>query len=310
MGKHLVLETNQLCKSFKGKTVVNEVSFGIEKGDVFGFLGPNGAGKTTTIRMIVGLIKADSGSVKINGSDINKNFINAISNVGAVIETPKFYSYLSAYRNLALIKNLHPKVPVKRIEEVLEMVGLLKRASDKVETYSLGMKQRLGIARALLHYPNLVILDEPTNGLDPQGMKEVREMISQLAIEQDITFLISSHLLNEVEQICNKVAILRQGQVIAKGTVKELLAKENETVELRTKEVNKSMDVLKNVPFVKTLTPHPFGLDIEMDKGYSSKIIYILFSNHITVDYLIPKRESFEQFFIELTEEKGGGQIG
>jgi ABC-type multidrug transport system ATPase subunit len=175
---------------------------------VFGFLGPNGAGKTTTIRMILGLIKADSGSAEINGYDTKKDFLKAISSVGAVIKTPEFYSYLSAYQNLALIRNLHPNVPKKRIGEILDIVGLADRAADKVDTYSLGMKQRLGIARALLNYPKLVILDEPTNGLDPQGIKEVREMILQLALEQDITFFISSHLLTRGRLLLAKVMSL------------------------------------------------------------------------------------------------------
>jgi len=214
-----VLEVFRINKSFGSKRVVSDLSFNVAKGDIFGFLGPNGAGKTTTIRMMLGLISIDSGSVKINGFDIRKNFSQAIGRVGAVVETPNFHLYLSGYRNLKLVANLHPEVPKSRIEEVLEIVGLASRAGDKVKTYSLGMKQRLGLARALLNQPSLVFLDEPTNGLDPQGIIEIREMISQLAIEQDITFFITSHQLHEVEQICNKVAILKEGRLLAKVPV-------------------------------------------------------------------------------------------
>jgi ABC-2 type transport system ATP-binding protein len=302
MRKKNVLEVSHINKKYGDKKVVSDLSFQVSEGDVFGFLGPNGAGKTTTIRMILGLISKDSGTVKMNGFDIVENFNQAISQVGAVVETPKFYSYLSGYHNLRLIANLHPELPKSRVEEVLEIVGLSQRGKDKVKTYSLGMRQRLGLAMALLNHPKLVFLDEPTNGLDPQGMIEIREMISQLAIEQDITFFITSHLLYEVEQICNKVAILKEGHLITQSPVKELLNTKNEKVEIITNEVSAALGILKDRSFVKSVAQAENGLMVELDKGCSSQLNQLLVSQQIKVDYLIPKHQSLEQLYIGLTE--------
>lgn len=201
-----VLEIKNLSKKFNNITAVNRVNLQLEKGDTFGFLGPNGAGKTTTIRMILGLVHSDGGEIYINGIDTRKNFKKAIEKVAAIVETPRFYPYLSAYKNLELIANLHGDIPASRIYELLELVGLKDRSKSKVKTFSLGMKQRLGIARALINDPDFVILDEPTNGLDPQGIREVRDLIRFLNAEKNITFFISTHILSEVKQICNKVA--------------------------------------------------------------------------------------------------------
>lgn len=305
MSKRNILEVSHINKSFGNKKVVSDLSFSVIQGDVFGFLGPNGAGKTTTIRMMLGLITMDSGSVYINGYDIKENFNRAISKVGAVVETPKFFPYLSGYHNLRIIAKLHPELPETRIDEVLEIVGLASRAKDKVKTYSLGMRQRLGLARALLNHPSLVFLDEPTNGLDPQGMIEIRAMISQLAIEQDITFFITSHLLYEVEQICNKVAILKDGKLIAQSPVKELLETQKEQVEIVTREVSKASRILQGSSSIQSIVSSANGLVVEIDKGLSSEINRLLVSQQVKVDYLIPSNQSLEQLFIEITE---GGQ--
>jgi len=218
-----LLETHKLTKSFQGKTIIDNLNLNIKKGDVYGFLGRNGQGKTTTIRMITGLIFPNSGEIEINGLNLKKDFKQAISQIGAIVENPVFYDYLSGYENLSLMVNLIPGIGKEKIKEVLEVVGLTNRAMDKVSAYSLGMKQRLGIANALLNDPQLIILDEPTNGLDPQGMIEIKEMILQLSSEKDITFFISSHLLHEVGQICNRVGILNDGKLLAEGGVSELI---------------------------------------------------------------------------------------
>lgn len=307
MHSQYVLDVSHLQKSYGTKKVVKDLSFQIEKGDIFGFLGRNGAGKTTTIKMILNLLYADEGTIKINGYDTKKEFLHAIKRVGAVVETPKFYSYLSGYDNLKLISNLHEDISKDRIDKVLEMVGLTKRSKDKVKTYSLGMKQRLGIARALLNKPKLIILDEPTNGLDPQGIKEVRELISQLAIEQDITFLISTHLLHEVEQICNKVTILKEGEIIAYGSVKDLLDENHEVVEICTSHIDQLVEIIENLDYAEHSERTPRGLKVRLEKGYSGKLNQLLMSNNIMVDYLIPKNQSLEEFFIAITE--GGNQI-
>ncbi|UUI42043.1 ABC transporter ATP-binding protein [Oceanobacillus oncorhynchi] len=223
MAAETLLETHKLTKSFQGKTIIDNLNLNIKKGDVYGFLGRNGQGKTTTIRMLTGLIFPDSGEVVINGLNIRGDFKQAISQIGAIVENPVFYDYLSGYENLSLMVNLIPGIGKEKINEVLELVGLTRRAKDKVAAYSLGMKQRLGIANALLNDPQLIILDEPTNGLDPQGMIEIKEMILQLSSKKEITFFISSHLLHEVSQICNRVGILNDGKLLAEGDVSELI---------------------------------------------------------------------------------------
>lgn len=307
MSGNYILEVSKLTKTYGIKKAVSDISFKVEKGDIFGFLGPNGAGKTTTIKMILKLIHANEGNIKIDGYDIKNEFMSAIKSVGAVVETPKFYSYMSGYNNLKLIANLHKDISKNRIDEVLEIVGLTKRAKDKVKTYSLGMKQRLGIARALLNSPKLVILDEPTNGLDPQGIKEIREMISQLALEQDITFFISSHLLHEVEQMCNKVAILKEGEIKAQGSFKELLDKKHETVEICSPDTDRLFEILKRINYAEYLESTSKGLKVTLEKGCSGKLNRLLISENIMVDYLIPNNQSLEEYFISVTE--GGTQI-
>ncbi|OEF96869.1 ABC transporter ATP-binding protein [Desulfuribacillus alkaliarsenatis] len=227
MNDNVVLQVNNVAKSFAKNKVIHDITFEVRQGEVYGFLGPNGAGKTTLVRMMLGLIDFQQGIIKIHGHDIKKDFKSAVREVGAIVETPYFYPYMSGYDNLRLAANVYDGVTKENIDEVLEMVQMKKRSKDKVRTYSLGMRQRLGIARALLHKPKLVILDEPTNGLDPQGMREIRELIRQLAIERDITFFISSHLLKEVEVTCDRVAILNEGKLLATGTVQELLKEAN-----------------------------------------------------------------------------------
>ncbi|OMD47065.1 ABC transporter ATP-binding protein [Paenibacillus borealis] len=217
MGSKLLLKARGINKTFGSRKVVNNLNLSIETGDIYGFLGPNGAGKTTTIRILLGLISPDSGEVKIDGVSLRTDFKKSISAIGAMID-PAFYTYLSGYDNLRLIANLIPGMNNSNIKVVLDIVGMMERAEDKVKTYSLGMKQRLGIASALLNNPKLIILDEPTNGLDPQGMVEIRELVVHLAKEKGISFLISSHLLVEVEQIC----YVQSAQCIPQGILVEL----------------------------------------------------------------------------------------
>lgn len=231
MARSVLLAVDNLSKSFGGRKVVDRLSLRVEQGDIYGFLGENGSGKTTTIRMMTGLVHPDEGEVHICGYNLRRNFRAAIAQVGAIVEYPAFYPYLSAFDNLRLMANLLPGVTLDRVDEVLEVVGLSGRARDKVGTYSLGMRQRLGIANALLNRPALIILDEPTNGLDPQGIRQIREMVEQLAAEQGITFCISSHLLHEVEQTCTKVAILRNGKLLAEVDIKEQLRRGAQTLE-------------------------------------------------------------------------------
>lgn len=184
------------------------------EGDILGFIGPNGAGKTTTIKLILGLQNITSGKVYINGYDIEENFKKAIENVGTIVESPDLYMYMSGYENLKLVANLYKNVDKKRIDEIVKLVGLENRIKDKVSKYSLGMRQRLGIAQAILHKPKLLILDEPTNGLDPEGIKEVKVLLKKLAEQENMAILISSHNLEELDTFCNKISIIKNGEIV------------------------------------------------------------------------------------------------
>ena len=218
----VVLKCEHLHKNFGKKEILKDVSLELEKGDILGFIGPNGAGKTTTIKLILGLQSITSGTVKINGYDITSNFTNAIRNVGAIVENPDLYMYLTGYENLKLIANLYKGVGKERIDEVVKLVKLENRINDKVSRYSLGMRQRLGIAQAILHKPNLLILDEPTNGLDPEGIKEIRELLKDLAEKEEMAVLISSHNLLELETFCNKICIIKNGKVMETNKIEDV----------------------------------------------------------------------------------------
>ena len=220
--QNIILKCDNLHKSFRKKEILKGVSLNVSSGDILGFIGPNGAGKTTTIKLILGLQKIGSGSVTINGFDIKKNFEKAISKVGAIIENPDLYMYLSGYDNLKLIANLYSNVDKSRIDEVVKLVGLENRINDKVGKYSLGMRQRLGVAQAILHKPNLLILDEPTNGLDPEGIRDLRNLLVKLAKEENMGILISSHNLAELESFCNKVCIIKNGVIVETSDIDEV----------------------------------------------------------------------------------------
>jgi ABC-2 type transport system ATP-binding protein len=218
-----VLEVERLTKKYPNRRGVEDITFQVRRGDVYGFLGPNGAGKTTVMKVIANLCQADRGHVRIFGYDIATHFEQAIRKVGFLIEKPEAYEYMSGYRNLELALRYYPQLDKRRIDEVLEMVGLASYKNEKVSNYSLGMKQRLGIAAAILSKPELLILDEPTNGLDIEGMVEIRTLIRKLAEEEQITFLISSHLIHEMELICNRVGIVYNGKMLREGLLADIL---------------------------------------------------------------------------------------
>lgn len=221
MSNNIVLEVKNIWKKIGHHVIVNDVSFNLYEGDILGFIGPNGAGKTTSIKLMLGLQFFNGGSVKINGYDIRDDFAKAIVNVGAIIENPDLYMYMSGYDNLKLVARLYG-VGNERISEVVRLVGLESRIHDKVKKYSLGMRQRLGIAQAILHNPKVLILDEPMNGLDPEGIKDLKLLLQRLAKEEKMAILISSHLLSELESFCNKVCILVKGKIIKDLKIEEL----------------------------------------------------------------------------------------
>ena len=223
-----ILKCENLKKQVKNKVIVENISFSMDKGDVVGFIGPNGAGKTTTIKLILGLIKLTEGKVYIDGYDIQKNFIKAMEKVGAIVETPDLYMYLSGYDNLKLTANNYKNITKERMNEVIKKVGLENRIKDKVSTYSLGMRQRLGIAEAIINSQELLILDEPTNGLDIEGTIEIRNLIKELSNE-GIAILISSHNLTEIDNLCNRIIAIKNGKIITNDTIDNFKTFSNET---------------------------------------------------------------------------------
>lgn len=217
-----VLKVRNLTKKYDERLAVNNISFEVFQGEIFGFLGPNGAGKTTTLKIIVGLAKPTSGRVTVCGYDIERQFERAVINVGGIIENPELYPYMSGLDNLKYYASLYDGITKAKIKEVVQLVGMQDRIKDKVKTYSLGMRQRVGIAQALLHSPKLLVLDEPTNGLDPEGIVEMREFLKKLAHDKKISIIISSHILAEMEQLCDTIAIVDNGKIIEVKSIQEI----------------------------------------------------------------------------------------
>ena len=240
-----ILVVQNVRKTIGKKEIIKGLSFSLKKGEVFGFLGPNGAGKTTTIRMLVGLIRPTSGTISICGYDLQKQFTKAIQHIGCIVENPELYPYLSGWENLEHFARMVPGIAAHRIQEVVEPVGLQNRIHDLVRTYSLGMRQRLGIAQALLGKPTVLILDEPTNGLDPVGIREMRQFIRSLAEKEQLSVLVSSHLLSEIQLMCDRVAIMSKGEIIRIDTVEHLLQEQARTY-WSVDPVDKAKQILQN----------------------------------------------------------------
>ena len=240
-----VLELNSVSKIMGNKRIVDNISFHINEGEIFGFLGPNGAGKTTTIKMITGLLKIDEGDIFINGKNVKKNFEEALSKVGGIIENPEMYGYLTGRENLELYGRMHGQVSKERLEETISLVKLENRIDDKVKKYSLGMRQRLGLAQALLHKPKLLILDEPTNGLDPVGIKELRDTLRNLAATEGLAVLVSSHLLSEMELMCDRFGIIDGGKMIDIKTIADIKKDVKSSIKTYVLEVSKKEEVIK-----------------------------------------------------------------
>lgn len=248
----LVLSVQHVKKRIKQKEIIKGISFDVYAGEIFGFLGPNGSGKTTTIRMLVDLIKPTEGSILIGGYDVQKQHDEALSQVGCIVENPELYSYLTGYENLEHFARMLPGIGKERIAEVVKIVGMEQRIHDRVKTYSLGMRQRLGIAQALLGKPKLLILDEPTNGLDPQGIKEMREFLRNLA-DGGLSVFVSSHLLSEIQMMCDRVAIISHGQVIQVGAVDQLIAQAGGKVIWTLGPVDLAKSVIERIPAISKI---------------------------------------------------------
>ena len=297
-----ILVTHKLGKRYGVRWAVRNLDLEIRRGDVFGFLGPNGAGKSTTIRMILSLIRPTEGEVRLFGHPLRTERAAALRRVGGIVEKPDFYLYLSAIRNLEVVGALSGGVSRRRIEEVLDLVGLLARAKDTVKTYSHGMKQRLGIAQALLTDPELVVLDEPTNGLDPQGMKEVRELIRSLAHDRQKTIILSSHLLHEVELVANRMAIINLGELAVQGTVDELLQRGEAAVLLRATPLRGVLALCRRIKSVKRITQEGKDLRLEMPTKDVPQLVAALVRARVRIETVRPVR-SLEALFLSITEQ-------
>jgi ABC-2 type transport system ATP-binding protein len=295
-----VIRTYDLTKRFKHLTAVDGVNFEVQQGEVFGFLGPNGAGKTTTIAMLLGLVRPTAGSAEVLGHDIRRGLSTALRRVGAIVETPAFYPYLSGTDNLRIFARISGGDAEKHIPALLEQVGLKGRGKDKVGTYSLGMRQRLGLAAAMLGDPELLILDEPTNGLDPAGMQEMRVFIRRLADEENKTVFLSSHLLHEVEQVCDRVLILNKGKVIAQGRVDELLSQVHR-VEMRIADAAKAANALSRLAWVQGTSQEDDWLRVQAPPERTPELLATLASQNLFPFEVRPALSSLESVFLELT---------
>jgi len=293
-----------VTKRIGGKTLIDRLSFEIRKGEIFGFLGPNGAGKTTTIRMMVGLMSLTEGDVLIEGKSISKDYERAIRHVGAIVENPEFYRYLSGYRNLVHYARMVPGVNRKRILEVVRLVGLENRIHDKVKRYSLGMRQRLGVAQALLHKPALLILDEPTNGLDPAGIRELRDYLRRLTREGNISVLVSSHQLAEMELMCDRIGILQNGRLVDVRSMQELI-RDGEASRY-VFEVNDPAKAKEALACAREAEIVPEGVEVLAEREEAAEIAAALVRAGIRLYGIRPVTKSLEDKFLEMT---GGDRI-
>jgi ABC-type multidrug transport system ATPase subunit len=305
----VILSTHGLTKDFKSLRAVDGLDLVVRRGDVFGFLGPNGAGKSTTIRLIFGLLYPTRGHVEILGHQVPRDRQEALRHVGGFVDDPTFYGNMSARRNLQIIGSMNRKVSEKRINQVLEMVDLADRAESKVGSYSHGMRQRLGIALALIHEPDLIILDEPTSGLDPQGMKDVRELIRELG-KQGTTVFISSHLLHEIELVCNRAAILVKGRMVVQGPVSELRPAGN-TVKVLAGDQKRAFEVLSRLVPPDKITSEEGYVILETVQDLVPEMVRRLVAENVDVQAVVPAHEqSLEDMFLELTASESPSEGG
>ena len=297
----LILQTEELTKRYGRRLAVDRVSLSVERGDIFGFLGQNGAGKSTVIRMALGLVRPTRGRVLLFGHDMPRHSLKALGRVGAIVEAPVFYDNFSGWDNLRIMAAMSGGANRKRIEETLDLVDLLPRAHDPVRTYSHGMRQRLGIAQALLPDPQFVILDEPTDGLDPQGIRDVRSLLPRLRDELGLTILLSSHLLDEVERICNAVAIIDQGRLLYQGSIGSLIAGER-SVKITVDRLDLAYHLLVSDPAISVHRNGSQSLYVKMRNECIPRVNALLVANDIRVMELAPQRATLEDAFLKLTQ--------
>lgn len=302
-----IVKLQNVTKKIGKRTIIDRLTLDLPLGEVFGFLGPNGSGKTTTIRMMVGLMSLTDGEITIGGHSITKNYEKAIRHVGAIVENPEMYKYLSGYDNLIHYARMIPGITEHRVHEVVKLVGLEERIRDKVKTYSLGMRQRLGVAQAILHKPQLLILDEPTNGLDPAGIRELRDYLRMLSKEEGIAVFVSSHLLSEMELMCDRVAIIQNGKLIDVRTIRgEQAAKVNNRVVIEVDNQRSALDVLLAAGISGELEGSN-AIAVEADKEGTANINSSLVTAGVKVYGIRAQVKTLEDQFLEVT---GGERIG
>ncbi|MBM7606346.1 ABC-2 type transport system ATP-binding protein [Metabacillus crassostreae] len=298
-----IIKTNNLTKKFKGKPVVDKINLSINKGEIYGFLGPNGAGKTTTIRMLLGLMEPTNGQIELFGEDAKANKIKALKKIGSLVESPSYYGHLTARENLEALRRIL-QVPKSRIDEVLSIVRLTKDADRAVKGYSLGMKQRLGIASALLGNPELLILDEPTNGLDPSGIHEIRDLIKKMPTEFGITILISSHLLSEIDQMASQVGIISNGKMIFQDSIENLRSKAKAEITVKVQDTKKAKALLLSKGILTDIVEDRLISQDMSDEKIAAMINLLVTGGH-SVYRVEEKRKSLEDIFLDLTSEGG-----
>ena len=303
MGK-TVLELKNVSKSFGKRKVIDNLNLEVQEGEIYGFLGPNGSGKTTTIKMILKLISSDSGEIKVNGYDTTKEFEKAMECIGAIVENPDLYKYMSGIDNLRLHARIR-NIDEKRIEEVLELVELKGREKDKVGKYSLGMKQRLGLALTLLHKPKVLILDEPTNGLDPAGIKKLRDILKEISHQEGVAVFVSSHILSEIQLMCDKVAVLDNGKIVKVENITNIDDNEEtvETVEIKANYLEKAQSIIKE-KFKIDIKNEDDHINITLPANKLPQVIKELAVADVEIKAVIPKEHSLEGIFFDAT--KGG----
>lgn len=300
-----IIDVIGLTKSYDSNKAVDELNLSVYEGDVFGFLGPNGAGKSTTIRMILSLIRPDSGQIKIFGKNLLDDRISILNRIGCIIEKPDFYKYLTARKNLKLLAHYNGvDASDKKIDEVIELVGLQGRSDESVKGYSHGMKQRLGIAQALIHEPDLIILDEPTTGLDPQGIIDIRNLILYLSKEKGKTVFLSSHILYEIELVANRMAILNKGKLVVQGEVNTLLNSEDSIVEIQLDRLQDAKDKLREKFNIDSLIlDGTSSLQCKMDANEIPKMVSFLVENGFQI-HQVNTRRHLEDLFLKLTSKE------
>ena len=301
MGTEPIVKLQNVTKVIGKKKIIDDLSLDLWSGQITGFLGPNGAGKTTTIRMMTGLMKTTSGEVFIDGKAISTNFEQSMSKVGVIVENPEMYKFMSGYKNLVHFARMNKNVPKSRIDEVVAQVGLQNRIHEKVSTYSLGMRQRLGLAQALLHRPKFLILDEPTNGLDPAGIREFRMYLRKIAVEEGVSIFVSSHLLAEIELMCDRIAVIQNGKLV---TIKEVKEEQQSHyyVEVKPEAQAQAFFAAKNI----SVEAHENGFIIPVEAEDVPSLVSEMVANDLQLFSINPYRKTLEDQFLEMT---GGGQI-